>query len=47
MEFTIALWKQPEQGKFGRSLHLISIAILEKGGENLFESPKKRARTKR
>ena len=44
VEFIIALWKQYEQNKFGCSFHLISIGILDKGGDNLFQSPKKRMR---
>ena len=47
IEFTVAIWKK-KPGRAGCTFHLISIGVLERGGENFsrsFQSPKKRQRT--
>jgi hypothetical protein len=47
VEFIVAIWKK-KPGRAGCTFHLISVGVLERGGENFsrsFRSPKKRQRT--
>ena len=47
VEFTVAIWRK-KPARAGCTFHLISIGVLEQGGENFsrgFQSPKKRQRT--